>query len=135
MLPLSSKGGKTSTAKVQIHADTTGNELGEPRDRYRASCAESGGDDLLIGLDVPSSGELTIALTPKTAGFEGVLTVERGVCIGTAASTGSCAGAGPSGVAKLTLDVDKGDHLFVFVDTAKGQGGEFDLVATLIASP
>ena len=135
MLPLSAKGEKTSTAKVQVHADTTGNDLGEPQDRYRASCAESDGDDLLIGLDVPSSGELTVSLTPKTPAFQGVLSVERDVCVGTAASPGSCAAVGPSGIAKLTLEVDKGDHLFVFVDTTKGHGGEFDLVATLVASP
>ena len=91
----------------------------------------AGLEDVLIGLDVPETGNLTLTLTGTTPGFRGVLSLEEGTCKGTPAGASLCAVAPPSGKAALALAVTKGDHLFVFVDTAKGHGGAFDLVVTL----
>jgi hypothetical protein len=135
MLPLSPDGGHDAVAKVQIHADTTANDLGTAKNRYGAICGESDGEDLLIGLDVPETGNLTLALAASTPSFHGVLSLERGVCKGTLDASSACAAASEGGLVKLSVAVAKGEHLFVFVDTAAGQGGEFDLVATLVPTP
>lgn len=135
MLPVPAEGAIDQIAKVQIHADTTSDLLGTATNRYEAICGESGGEDLLIGLDVPETGNLTLRLSAGSKTFQGVLSVERGTCKGTLGATDGCSVAEPGGVAQLSLVVTKGEHLFVFVDSPAGRGGEFDLVATLVPSP
>lgn len=135
MLPVAPDSTTEQVAKVQIHADTTSDLLGSATNRYEAICGESGGEDLLIGLDVPETGNLTLALSAGSKGFQGILSVERGVCKGTLGATDGCAAAEQGGVAQLSLVVTKGEHLFVFVDSPAGRGGEFDLVATLSPTP
>ncbi len=135
MLPVAADGASDQVAKVQIHADTTSDLLGTATNRYEAICGESDGEDLLVGLDVPETGNLTLSLAAASKGFQGILSVERGICKGTLGATDGCAVAEPGGVAQLSLVVTKGEHLFVFVDTPAGRGGEFNLVATLVPTP
>lgn len=127
--------GKAAQANVRIHADTTGDDFGVAKNRYTASCGESGGTDVLVGLDASETGTLTLSLSGATEGFRGVLSVERGTCAGGVAASPTskdvCSVADASGVATLSLDVIAGEHLFVFVDTETGHGGEFDLVASM----
>jgi hypothetical protein len=129
--------GKGGQANVRIHADTTGDDFGAAKNRYTAPCGESGGTDVLIGLDAAETGALTLALSGSSPGFSGVLSVERGTCSGSASALAAetCAVANENGTATLTLDVKAGEHLFVFIDTKSAHGGEFDLTATMAPTP